>query len=441
MISLSWVVASWAVTLFVLRRLRLIPPLEREHVALMLLLAGVYSIVNRTTQEIAANPFNLEGAVRLALAATSLGISLALIGARRRSVAGAFRRSLLGFSVYVLVAVSSVLYSVSTTTTIGKGLELTAALALFVAIATRSDRVAVIRDSITLVLFLEASLLIVAVAGFFAVPSVFSLWTGRPGFFMAKTLGSPYISADGLSALGALLSAFSTARLLGGSPEPKEKVLLRTLIVFGIAAIVLASGRQGVVILMASIGILLILYRKRLFFLLLGPAVVGLLVIYWDQFVQVFTRGGRVEQTLALTGRVGFWQSALEALASHPWTGFGFGAGGRFVAQAQIGNSSLPGVHSGYVEALIGVGILGSAPLLYVVLRVGVWSFQRIRRKITPEFAILILPLTLHTIISLGFGGWVTPDLLILGLLAAWESTDDRVRTRTGHRGQALVRA
>lgn len=421
--SLSWVVGIWALALFALRRLGLTPKLQREHVALILLLAGSYSIANRSTAEIAANPFNLEGAVRLILAAGSLAISLNLVAARRRSVSKAIRHSLLGLLAYSAVATLSVLYSVAPTSTIGKSLELIAALALLVAIVGRPDRLIVIRDSIALVLVLEASLLVVAVVGFVAIPSVFSLWTGRPGFFLAKTLGSPYISADGLSALGALLGAFATARLLSGSYERKEKPFLYTLIVFGLLAIGLASGRQGVIILVVSTGILLVLYRKRLFFLLLGPAVIGLLLIYWNEFVQVFTRGGRVEQTLGLTGRIGFWQSALSGFAQHPWTGFGFGAGGRFVAQAQIGNSGFPGVHSGYVEALIGVGILGMIPLVYVVARVAVWSFKNLRKRVEPEFAVLIVPLALHTIVSLGFGGWVTPDLLLLGLLAAWESS------------------
>ena len=88
-----------------------------------------------------------------------------------------------------------------------------------------------------------------------------------------------------------------------------------------------------------------------------------------------------------------------------------------------MARSSVSNVHSGYIEALVGVGLLGVIPLLIAVGLVVSWSLGALRDGRDVPFAILIVPLVIHTFIDLGFGGWLKPDLILLvclGGLADW---------------------
>jgi O-antigen ligase len=119
-----------------------------------------------------------------------------------------------------------------------------------------------------------------------------------------------------------------------------------------------------------------------------------------------------------LTGRVGWWESALEAWASHPWTGYGYGVGGRFVALANVGRSFGSDVHSGYIETLVGVGLIGAVPLLIAVGLVLSWSLRALRDGRDVPIAILIVPLVVHTFVSQGFGAWLNADFMLFLCLA-----------------------
>jgi hypothetical protein len=70
------------------------------------------------------------------------------------------------------------------------------------------------------------------------------------------------------------------------------------------------------------------------------------------------------------------------------------------------------------MEALLGVGILGSIPLIWAAFRVAVWSGRRLLSGADTAVGIIIVPLLLHTFVSLGFGGWVNLDLILFACLA-----------------------
>ena len=137
----------------------------------------------------------------------------------------------------------------------------------------------------------------------------------------------------------------------------------------------------------------------------------------WESAFKIFSRG-QAQQISSLTGRLPWWQAALEAWAEHPWTGYGYGAGGRFVGLANAGSSHVSNVHSGYIEALVGVGLIGALPLLIAIGLVVSWSLGALRAGRDVSMAILIVPLTIHTLVDLGFGGWLKPDFILLACLA-----------------------
>jgi hypothetical protein len=74
-------------------------------------------------------------------------------------------------------------------------------------------------------------------------------------------------------------------------------------------------------------------------------------------------------------------------------------------------------VHSGYIETLVGVGIVGAVGLLYALAEVLVWSFRNLRTE--TALAVVIFPLALRTAVSQGFGGWLNVEFVLFTLLVA----------------------
>ena len=82
------------------------------------------------------------------------------------------------------------------------------------------------------------------------------------------------------------------------------------------------------------------------------------------------------------------------------------------------------------MEALVGLGVLGAIPLVYVIFRTTVWCFRRLPVRTDAPYAILIVPLLLHTLVSLGLAGWLNADFVIFACLAAMGDTERRARSR-----------
>src|SRR5690606_31514456 len=104
----------------------------------------------------------------------------------------------------------------------------------------------------------------------------------------------------------------------------------------GVFGVIFASGRQGVAILLAGSAVVLWAQRRALFLFLLGPAVAGAIVLNRDAIFSSLARN-RPENFTNFTGRLYWWEAAIEAWSAYPWTGWGYAAGGRFVALASVG--------------------------------------------------------------------------------------------------------
>lgn len=393
--------------------------LNRESVAVVIALLGTVSIAPQiAAEEIIRDPLVIERVIRGGLAILALLIAGPVLVHRLRNRPSSNRYlALTALTVYLSIAALTVIYSVAPLVTAAKAFELGAALAAVAAGALASDGRHRLRNMVTLVISLEGVLLGATVIGFFAFPQYF--WVVnifQPGFIYAEIMGSPVSSSNALSATGALLSVYAIARLLEVG-SIKQRAFWSAITGLGVTAIALASGRQGV--LMFAVGTLVLLWfvRRTLFLMLIGPVSAGLLWVNWDSAFRVFARGQ--PQLLGnLTGRLTWWQATIEAWLEHPWTGYGYGAGGRFVALANIGRGQTSNVHNGYLEALVGVGVMGLVPLLIALGLVISWSINALHEKRDTPLAILIVPLAMHTFIDLGFGAWLQPDFILLACLA-----------------------
>lgn len=430
MTGLIWTAAVWGGLLLYVRRRRSDHPtladwLSRENMALVVALLGTYSIaVAGEAEEVLADPLVIERIARGGLAVLALAMIAPLLARRIRSYTPG-RRAMTGLLAYMGVALVSTVYSAAAVVTLPKVVELTAGLAPIVAIALGPDAARRLRNTVSLVIALATSLLGVAIVGFFALPSVFSIIQSRPGFVLTETLVSPFAHNNTLAAHGAIIAVFALAMLLSGTNQPRLWMAVSGI---GVANVVLASGRQGVAMIVAGAAVVLWARRRVLFLGLLGPGTGAAVYAYRDVLFDALSRD-RPENFTNFTGRLYWWEAAVEAWSVHPWTGYGYAAGGRFVALASIGGGSRSSVHSGFVEALVGVGVIGLIGLLYTLAAIVAWSARALKTE--TALAVLIVPLVLRTAVSQGFGGWLNIEFVLFALLAAVADETRIARRRT----------
>lgn len=429
--GLLWAAAVWAVALVVmapqgwraaLRSGKL--GVTRAQWALILVLLGSHSLAASTTaEEVVANPLALERVIRGGLDAMALLITVtSLIGLLRKR--SALRSpGLTSLVLYGGVAAFSALYSIAVIVTVGKVFELIAVIAPILLIALGPDPREHFISTIRLLIKLELALLIVAIVGFFVLPSTFYSSDGRPGFITLRTMSSPYTHFDGLSASAALIFAYSLSSVFLAR-HSRARLGWGVVAVLATLGVLLTSGRQGLIIWLASAAILLWFHRRTLLLIFIAPAA-GLVVwANWTDIWDIFTRNQAAVNVSTLSGRLIWWSVGIEVASSHPLTGFGYGVGGRWAALQQISQDSASSIHNGYLEALLGVGLIGLVLLLIPVARALIWSFRNLAARSNTQYAILIVPLMLHTLVSLGFGGWVNGDLILLACLVGIADVD-----------------
>lgn len=410
-------------------------PFRREFVGITLLLLGTLSFVNRTgAADTLANPLIFETILRGLMSSLALLVMAPVAIERIRRQRRPPGLSLLLLFAFLLVALISALYSAAPLVTIGKVYELSVAFVIVLAIAYDDEAVSALRDCVRFSILLQAALVSVAVLGFFLMPSVFSDVQGRPGFVTAATMVSPYHASNGLGSFGALVSIYSLSVILTAKRVSEVKGWALVWLV-ATASTVLSSARQGVILWVFAAGVLLWFRRRELLLLFVFPVFTYLIASNWQVLVRIFERGQSQGNFESLTGRTAFWQSALAVWRVHPWTGYGFGAGGRFVALYDIGADAVGNLHNGYLEALTGVGLFGFLPLLATMFLIGLWSVRSLGEGRFVAEASLVPLMMLHNVVSMDFGGWLGPFFLIYMMLVVLADLTRPIRGRSRESG------
>jgi hypothetical protein len=427
MTGLAWTAVIWglmALIAFALRNRypRLRPYFSRENLALLLALLGTFSVTAGVTEaeEVLRDPVVLERAIRGLIAGVALAIAGPILLSRLRQPRNTHYKAISAIVIYLGVALASTLYSAAPLVTAGKIFEMVAGLTAVLAIVYGPDAKRRLGDTVTLVLVAQLALLAVGVVGFFLTPDLFGPFETRPGFVSPRTLAPPFMHSNAVSSASALVGVFALAKLFAGR---SARAFWAAGLVVSAMALILSSGRQGVA--MALVGVALVLWfeRRKLFALFIGPAAVLLFISYQQQIIAALSRD-RPSNWITLSGRLPWWEAAITTWEQHPWTGWGYSTGGRFVALQSIGSDVVSSVHSGFLEVLVGVGILGAIPFLYALGRLVLWSGRKLRARADIALAVLIFPLVIRTAVSPGFGGWLNVEFVIFALLAALSDVD-----------------
>jgi O-antigen ligase len=315
-----------------------------------------------------------------------------------------FRDLRLWFLIYVGFFVLSVTWSTEIVGTVGKSFEMV--LAILIIMQASRDEYALRRlEGIYRLILLFTSLLaLITVLGYLAGVQLFI--HERVGIFTSTTAESPFYSGNGLGYLSIsfLLVVFAENQLGGLKFSKALPQLTYALFIFA-----LSSSRTSLAIFLLGIAIVLLRRSKALlitFCLSVGAVAIG----FSQQILKHLMQNQSQDQFETLSGRTVMWVAAFHAWQKRPLLGYGGGVGGKYVLN-HINVSSLEklsGLHSGFMECLTGLGIvgllLGTVPLLIATVKVvRLW-------KEYPSFAgfyIWTLSIWIMTIMTNGILGWM----------------------------------
>jgi O-antigen ligase len=318
------------------------------------------------------------------------------------------------FLVYTIIGVFSSLWSEGPIATLGKSMEMLAAVSVVWITMVMADAEARLRRLIYWTIFgCVLGLLYVALGNIF-YPAVFHEYLQIRGL-LPYSWGAPsFFASNTISQLGALVGLFCLA--LAFEKEQGSWFFIPCYLVCAVFP-VLAQGRTG----MASflVGTVLVLAKRfPISSVFIIPAAAGLaIILFGDTLLRLFLRGEDEEMLLSLTGRTTWWEWGWTAFLSRPWFGSGWGVGSRVVFLRLLGMTPAS-VHNGLLEVLLGVGLVGFAIWASAV----VWTWwlaaaAYLRGDPPLVFIIGMVVPTTATFLSTGIGGWL--DFFVQHFLAA----------------------
>jgi O-antigen ligase len=444
--ELGITVAVWSLTLLGLRSRRLPTPLRglstgigREHASLFFLMLAIHARIQRTgAEDSLATPFVTETVLRGIFVITALVIIFPIARCSIQLGRTVRRRwfGILALAVYAATTVLSVSYADAPLQSGGKAFELTVLVTYVWALMSRPEGARDLRRSILFVLMLETALLATACLGFFVLPADFSAALSRPGFFFRNTMTAPFASSNSMASRGATIAAFA-ATVLVSAGRFRRQAAWYAIATVGLAAVALSAGRQGVVIFGAAMLLGIFVLERQAFFLVVMPAALVIALLGADAVLKILERDQVQGSLVTLTGRTTFWAAGFAAFLRRPLTGYGFG-GSRFAALESIGADRFTHLHNGYLEALVGVGILGFIPLMAALVWAGRWAIRALRAKKDVEYAAILVALVLQNTIGLGFGSWLNPNLILFALLVGLADVSGFRRTAPPRRHELV---
>jgi hypothetical protein len=352
------------------RRIR--PGFIAVEVPVFLLLLSTLVFRGRSADELAYNP--LDAAAQFRVLCVVLALMLGALALISRPYAAPLNGRLTSLPIrlycfYVFVVFLGAPLSVNLPLTTYRGVELLTALIVMVG-ARRSvgDEGA---DRIGLVLYR------------FTVGLLLSVWIGfliAPDLAQSKILSTtaplgwqivgvwPSISSNGVGALGVLVTFWSLARLRTlPSPTILGRGLAYATAGLGIASLILAQYRTGYVAFVVGLLVYLCFGRRWTLVTLVLGAVLGVVAMAPPSLVKeaepYVLRGQTTERASELSSRVDYWSASIPVWEKSPLVGKGLLTATRFEVLAPLGADYTSGIHSTWVEALVGTGLVGLALL------------------------------------------------------------------------------
>lgn len=357
------------------QRVRSDPPKERNQiviertamVSVVAVFAGTLVWRIRSATELSDNPADSAALVRVGLDAVAIGLAIvtkfALEQRRARMVAAGEQpapgtRALSPgrlYLLYIAVVLLGFSTAVKPSLVVFRAFDLLA-IAWTVAVAVRVlslDQVFTLARRILYAMTASIAVSVVLFTSESLTPAV-----GPIPFRLQGRI--PEISYNSVGTFGLFLLA------LGAGPKKLDK----KAIAVGIGLIVLGQYRTGyiavAVMLLAWLVLRLRAWGVSLAVLLAYPAV---LVLSQPIFARAWIRGDQGEQTAELGGRTVFWERAIHVAERSPIIGTGLTSGTRFEVFPELGRNLISTIHSTWVEAYLGTGLIGVGLIVVIFMQ------------------------------------------------------------------------
>ncbi|MGI9072215.1 MAG: O-antigen ligase family protein [Bryobacteraceae bacterium] len=320
-------------------------------------------------------------------------------------------RGLIGrLLIYALVCVCSTVWSAYPAWTFYKSLEYLVVVVLLAAVLATLASAASYKSVLDLMWTIDGLLLISIWIGALIWPA--DALQSSAGLISVQLQGVvPQVADNGVGHVSAILSVVALSRLLRRPQTKGSRFFYVVLFAITVGTMILAQTRSA--ILGFLLGVSLLLYFSRQIGLIACLATIVLLLYLatgaGGLFEEYMRRGQNAGEVASLSGRIDWWDFGWNEFVKHPSTGMGaFTA--RFTVLAKFGDQGTSTVHNTYLEALLGVGIIGLIPLFTVLL--GTWtslirelrhsSRSPARRQLALEATAVLGVITLRSFFSVG---------------------------------------
>ena len=211
---------------------------------------------------------------------------------------------------------------------------------------------------------------------------------GIPGLGVWLQGVFPDVSSNQIGEYAACVTVVALCRLLPMNRKRENTSWYLFLFVAGFVTMIFAQTRS------ALGGFCIAIF---LIFLLSNRVQHGAAIVFSSLFAFIVTgfgetlilyleRGQSANQMESLSGRLEWWQVAMEKFTNYPFTGLGMWAAARFGVLAKLGFTQTATIHSDWVEIIVGTGAWGVTPVI-ILLTMSWWILIKntINRRLNME--------------------------------------------------------
>ncbi len=408
----------------------------------LLMAVSVIVLRQRTANQLAFDPLDPAGLFRVACVGAALALGLAALIAP--PLPGTSRRSPLTslpvriYGLYAVVAFVGALLSVNPLLTIYRIVELTAAVVVLLGAYRAVGHDATHRVEATIYWFIVAQLVVVWI-GLLLMPDralVYKPSTADSPLKFQLEGAMPVLAANHVGMRGVVLATWSLARMLTRDRSGRRCRSAPFLAFFGVVTVILSQYRTGYGAVVLGAVVLFGLRRRAV---LVGGAVVAVaLVLAVPRIVETVMpfalRGQSTETAAGLSNRLNWWGEALEVWDESPVFGRGLLTASRFEVLAKTAEfQGTYGIHSTWVESLVGTGAAGFT-LLALAVVVTLRRAHREARK--PGGAalplILVIVILVNSVTSSALESFTIELLLFLAIAISLPDPNAPVPARHG---------
>jgi hypothetical protein len=344
-------------------------------------LLGVLSIVAgtmvwriRSADDLASNPLDSAGIVRIFF--DVLGVALSLhawdrLGRSKNRKPVAHWSPAFLYGVYVVIILAGMYPAVKPLLVGFRAFELSV-MPLSVLVAARCFDLDECITIVKRILYVMTASIAASVA-LFPSEALTRVGGGLYGYRVQGVL--PAIAYNSVGTIGLILIAIGAGR---------RRLELVPMII-GFALIVFSQYRTGFIGMGAMLAVWLIVRWRVVGAVVLGALAIPAYVIASSAAVAtLWARGSNVAQVDDLNGRTEFWAQAFHVAERSPIIGVGLTSGTRYEVLDTINGGLISTIHSTWVEAYLGTGILGLAVVATLLLQFCINSWRVREHTLAP---------------------------------------------------------